>query len=465
MKTDPNLRAPDLNMTESVDVMALIRFLPMPGVPRLLEAFSRIPPGVLRDSVISHAEAIAFTYLSPPEGPMADPVLVAAQHRPYGPAEGGAPAPEAPQLEAPGRRRSAARKLSLEEQVVNLRRAKKYPDEIAKELDCDAGWVSDVLKAAREEGGLKWPKLPKRDNQHQVFYTDLKFLSKSSRAKLSGVALKYGISLEQLVAARKLFVEMRQAKAPMDTIAERLKLPEKDLWQWLYKARAAGIDLPLDVDIEDAQARPVLPIRPAGAPIRLPSYASFMERGTNSAAYKIEHAAKARGLTIPEYEYMREVVVDLALSGMRPIEIANAIGENPGSITGILSYAKQYGVTPPKPVGQAPPDHQLAAVEVAQEIQNEAAMLAKLTPYEKMSNGARAMIEKACMVRSISVPAYFERREKALRLRLQGASYGDIADLVDDKSQTIRDWCKYAESVGVKFPPVVTGQPVHLAAE
>lgn len=340
---------PDFTPAESIDTVALMRFLGMPGVPQLLHAYSRIPPGKLRQNLIATAMSVAEAYEVPPPGPMADPLMVVSAFHPQ---ERGEPVPTAPALTGPepkprGRppKPKPSRPLSVEEKVVELRMAGKYTDEIARELNVDAGWAGDVLVEAREKGGLHYPKLPSRADKKYggTFHVELQFVTNAGRAKLASMAKRLGTTLPRLMSARKLFVEMRAKNRTMEDIAKATKLPEKELWQWLYKARAAGHELPLDVS-DDAQARPALPLRPADAPIRLPSHASFMARQVRSAAYKIEKAAKDRGVSIPEYEYLREVVVDLALSGMRQIEIAQAVGEPGHWVGGVLRHAEKIGV-------------------------------------------------------------------------------------------------------------------------
>src|SRR5687768_16662537 len=58
-----------------LDPISFARFLLLPGAGRLLAAFGDIPPGPLRDSVITHAEVIASTYTgAPPKHRMPDPI-------------------------------------------------------------------------------------------------------------------------------------------------------------------------------------------------------------------------------------------------------------------------------------------------------------------------------------------------------------------------------------------------------
>ena len=46
-------------MSRTIDPLALAQFMILPGAAELVEAFSVLPPGDVRDSVVSHAQVLA----------------------------------------------------------------------------------------------------------------------------------------------------------------------------------------------------------------------------------------------------------------------------------------------------------------------------------------------------------------------------------------------------------------------
>lgn len=394
-----------------------------------------------------------------------DPLVVALEAE-AAPHAGQEPEPEPPQIEGPRSRSAPLQAASLEERVVDLRMQGKHAHDIARLLDVDTAEVAQIVQDAREKGGIQFPKKePKPDVAGvNVFHTDLKFMPMGSRSKLTKVAVDLGMSLEELVKARAKFVKMRKAKKGMDEIAQATRIPEKMLWTWLYKARAAGIKLPLDVGYTDAQVRPVLPIRRANAPIRLKTYAQFVAEKSGAAIYKMETAAKARGVTMAEYEYLREVVLDMAIDQkMAPVAIAEAVGEPPHFVSSILHYAHKSGVHIPGMKINAE-RYQPKPETVADKL------LATLKPFDQLPTATKRMMLEAAARRQISIETWTGMRERVIRLRLDGLNMGQIArELQIDKS-TVGNWINHAQRMaGVNFPPVGEVRDAHssepLAAE
>jgi hypothetical protein len=471
-----------LTMSETAyDPMTLARFAAKPGSNRIMEIYIRMPDVLIDKWVHDGLFLINTVNMPPPVHPM-DPLVAALEHEAAGGAGESAPE-EQRALEAPdpGRRRVAKAPKDtapLEERVVFLRMQGDDAATIAHKLDIDVGVASKIILDAREIGKIQFPKKSPKPSSagKSVFHTELKFIPMGTRSKLAASALKYGMSLQQIVAARKLFVEMRSKNRAMDDIAKATKIPEKDLWSWLYKARASGLDLPLDVGFQDAQMRPVLPIRPADAPIRLKTHAACVAAKMTGAAYKIEHAASSRGLSIPDYEYMREVVLDMALAGTRQTEIAEAVGEPTHWVSGVLSYALKYGIVIPESVRQTTPATRAKMLAAAAERETQAptmpaphvALLATLKPLDQIADGARFVIEQAAKKRGIAPEAYLQRRETAIRLRLDGLDLKAIGAQIGEDPESVRSWCTQAEKQsGARFPFLGRSPPQHqpLAAE
>ena len=347
MSKDPNITPP--RSAAVVDLMDMVRFLVLPGAVELLQAFARIPPGALRESVIAHAEVIAQTYTAaPPEQQMPDPLLTASRT---------AQPPPRPVLEAPTGREPK----TLEERIMKLRLAGANKADIMSATGAPRQKVEGVIKAARA-AGVKLPPLALGDSiaVHKTFVTSIEQLSGQGAAATARAAKKRGHTVKSYMEARATFVEMRQALKPMDEISKAVKIDEKTLWQWLYSARAAGIDLTTDVP-EDAAIEPVAavaelkaPKRPEPKPLLIPGqqrvFTPVAELGVG-ALKALKQSAEHRNLTIGALEEMRESIVLLRYNGMTAADIAARCGQEKQFIYNIIHTAQEKGVVFPPHAG------------------------------------------------------------------------------------------------------------------
>jgi transposase-like protein len=355
MSKDPNIIPPRSN--GYIDPLEMARFLVLPGADKLLQAFSRIPPGALRESVIQHAEVIALTYSgAPAEQQMPDPLLTASQtSRP----------PAVAVLEAPKGRPAK----TTEEQIVKLRLAGYDKAEIIEATGATRQKVEGVLSAARK-ASVKFPPTPKGDSlaqDHKTFITDMAAVSGQGRAAMEAAAAKRGHSLESYLQARVTFVAMRQAQKPMDEISKAVRIDEKTLWQWLYAARAAGIELATRVDYDDAVIEPVKPPEPVAElkPPRTPKARPLVIPGKQrvfipvddlqaGALQAVKDSAASRNLTLHAFDELREHIVLLRYNGMPASEISTRSGQDKQFVYNVLNNAQQKGVVFPPHTGAKP---------------------------------------------------------------------------------------------------------------
>lgn len=304
-----------------IDMIELARFASLPGADRIVRSYSRVPEGKLRDSIIAHVEAMAETYddARAQGAPIPDPLIVAAQ------------AFAAPALPAPGQRKPRILDDSPEARVIALRKEGKLAKFIARELKMSRLAVDDILAAARK-GGLKFKRIARSPEERATtgFVMTMDEVSSTTRGRLETAALKFGKSLEGYVEARAAFVAMRREEKPMDEIAEAVGIPEKTLWQWLYSARRAGIDLVTNVTYEDAIVEPVAP------PERSPPApkASHHARGywfnvSELSAQQMtsaRRAAEALGVDLVGYGDLRRKALALFRLGRTPAAVSAVLG-------------------------------------------------------------------------------------------------------------------------------------------
>lgn len=326
-----------------LDPIQMARFFALPGAFRLMSAFSRIPPGALRDSVIAHAEVMAVEYDGARAGgaPIPDPLAVMAALAPPV-----APAPEQAALPAPNRRGA-----SVEEQVVRMRMQKKTSIEIAESMAGLSRQKVDVILNMARKAGTKFPALPKTKLEGKRFVSDMKELSQTGYGAMRDAAARRGKTVEQWMAARALFVELRRQDRPIHIIAQRTGIDEKTLMGWLYAARSAGIDLPLYTAETDAEFEPVEPETKAPAPrLKLTKGARvfpLLADLNTGVINNMTAAAAKRGMTLTAYAELRENIVRLRQDGMSRGDIAIRTGVDEIFVGNTLTQAKAYGADLP----------------------------------------------------------------------------------------------------------------------
>lgn len=127
-------------MTAQLDPIAIARFFSLPGAVELVEAFSSIPPGPVRDSIVVHAQTLAQNMgwamgQPPPNG--AHGVIAWVDKAPVA----------APALKA----------ISSDGQIVERALRGEAPADIAASLRIDIEVVFRLMERARKEGGVAFP--------------------------------------------------------------------------------------------------------------------------------------------------------------------------------------------------------------------------------------------------------------------------------------------------------------------
>src|SRR4051812_19071782 len=122
----------------TVSLEALARFAVLPGAAELIEAFSMIPPGPMRDAVLHLAQTTASTYQGGPQAQPYRPEFIA---------------PSAPAASGPGLRLGRAPPTeSREAKAVQLRidHPEMKTSEIAKKTGLENQQVYQAIYAARK---------------------------------------------------------------------------------------------------------------------------------------------------------------------------------------------------------------------------------------------------------------------------------------------------------------------------
>jgi DNA-directed RNA polymerase specialized sigma24 family protein len=331
--------------------MAMARFLVLPGASRLLQAFGAIPPGILRDSVIAHAEAIATTYLGAPIGQqMPDPIRAMAPA-----ASAALPPAQEPNTD------------SLESEIIKLRLAGKLPKDIAKKLKID---VQKVYQAAYEarKAGIELPntrKLLKGKKTKTPWHVRLEDVSGQGRVQIGYAATKRGITPEAYLERRQIALRLALENAPWEEILKATgEQDPKVVSAWLSNARTAGYPVPYITAADNPERRNAGTAwtRPEAAPApepppqqpeiangpHKPVFLPLSELSPRAYA-AILAASKRRNLTIHAYTELRESIIAHRMRGLTPTEIANVTGEPLHFVKDALASAKDvYGaVFPP----------------------------------------------------------------------------------------------------------------------
>jgi hypothetical protein len=425
-----------------IDLTTMARFLVLPGAPRLLEAFAAIPPGRLRDTVIAHAEALAEAHTAAPAAmQMPDPLLTAAQT-----------APE-PVRELPNALRTP---MTSEEEIVALRLHGRNLRAIVEKTGRPRQEVDEVIAAARA-AGVAFPAVTVKPEQGASFITRQEDLSGAGRKAMEKAAFSRGLSLDQWLDARALFVEMRLANRPIDEILAAVPkaINEKTLMGWLYLARSAGIDLPLFLDYTDAEVTPVKS-RVSRNPRQITVYRypvftplNQLPRGTLEGMAK--WAAK-RGLTTQQMFDLREKVVEMRLAGESPSIIADILKQDTHFVrNAAANAARDRGVVFP-PARQLKRD-EFVAVPKKMEDNNVVQLRRWFGEVTDLQRGARSAVEKAAQVRNMTVQAYLDLCESIVRHRMAGLRAFEIADLTGEKQFMVKDIIAKASERGAVFPP------------
>jgi hypothetical protein len=127
-----------------IDPLRLAQFMVLPGAAELVEAFSAIPPGPVRDSVVNHAQVLAQASGWNP-GALFTGEAITAREIPA----------HAPRLESPFAEGLAA--STAEGRIIERALRGEADHAIAADLGVSLGLVVQLKRKARKEGGVVFP--------------------------------------------------------------------------------------------------------------------------------------------------------------------------------------------------------------------------------------------------------------------------------------------------------------------
>lgn len=425
-----------------IDPVTLARFMVMPGAAALVEAYSRIPPGPLRESIISHAQVMALTYDGAPvANRMPDPLLLAAGASPQHPP----PALDGPKSRAPKLASPAARAVEL--RLSGIRAAR-----IAQRLNMPKMEVEAALADARA-AGLKFPRDPPSGRAGHVtstgYLTRMEDLGGRERAVMDKAARSYGIKLERYLELRALLVELRKKNTPIEELAVALKpLRVEVIWRLITQARNAGIDIPARLDFDDAEFTPIVEPTPEpgpAAPRRF--YPPFAELSGGSRA-AITNGARSRGIEPEAYHELRELILTLRMQGMSPSAIERQTGEG-RAVTDIIQQAgRVLGlVFPPVDKATKPPPGP-PPVWRKPDTRKPGERGFWLT-IDEVSPQGQTMAKLAAEALNTDLEGYGELRRKALAMFREGRSPARVAADLGLSTKQASNWKDRAVSAGL----------------
>lgn len=340
---------------ETIDPVTFARFIVMPGLNKLLDAFGRIPPGPMRESVIHLATTLADQYSNaPPEYAMADPLLIAAGHQAEPPiqAEKVAQLPKGPIADSP------------EADVIRRRKKGQHPQQIALDAHLPRSHVDKMIAEAKK-AGITFPNIRGargRPMEQKAWHTTLDTMRGQGLSRIEDAARRRGISPQAYLDRKLLAVKMAQEGAQYPEIEKATKSDMKSVSLWLSNARAAGLSVPYAERIMDFREEAA---RAAGKPQDGQDAASAtvhplkrffgpydaLSASTQSA---IRRAAEKRNLTPDGYLDLKEAIVRRRMTGATPVQIAATSGETPIFVKDTLQEATNKGAKfPPCPKGWA----------------------------------------------------------------------------------------------------------------
>jgi hypothetical protein len=364
----------------SIDPIRLAQFMVLPGAADLVDAFSAIPPGPIRDSVVHHARVLAEAAgWSAPDFSSLQPVTARV-----------APPKEPPRLASPFAKDLVA--TSVEGQIVERALRGEADYVIADDMGVKLGLVVRLKAKARREGGVTFPgddgakpkaaTKPKtsrkgikqtfampvppppywwEDPQSPVWHNPrlLPALSENSTGTMAGIgptdtrsfatmlraAERRGMTLRQYVAQRLEIVRRVDAGEVPMAVADALRLQGAEVYGLMTKVGRGRM--------ETMNARP-LPAEPVPEPIQeaepepvqakagKPHY-----REASAVAARTAAAAKWGFADMSGYLHARDRVRELRLQGLAPAVIASRMGQPYRFVKNALDYWRDEGVAWP----------------------------------------------------------------------------------------------------------------------
>jgi len=358
-----------------IDPVRLAQFMLLPGASELVEAFASLPPGEVRESVVSHAQVLARASGWTPPNPFAERVEHARVVR-----------SDPPRLSSSVGQNLAA--ASLEGQIAERALRGESVDAIAWNTSASVGYVERVLKKARREGGIVFPgdtgakpakakkppasrkgrKMPAApvpappywwENPASPIWDNPSLLPHMAGREfnLSGVgpldtraygtmaktAARRGMTLRQYIAQRLEVLERHKRGETPVAIATDLNLRDHEVYGLLARVGLNRLAVMQRAEPE-----------PPPTPVTL---ADIDPRGMPG---KIDAAQRWGFESVEDYERARERIRELRLRGVAPAHIAHLVGQPWKFVKNVLDGYRQAGQQWP-PVDIAAHDREAVA--------------------------------------------------------------------------------------------------------
>lgn len=345
----------------SLDVLA--RFAMLPRAAELIEAFSLIPPGPMRDAVVHLAQTTASTYTG---APMASPVMAMAP--PVAETKGATPRlGRTPLVET----------ASMKAVQLRIKNPDMPVPEIAAQVGLNVSTVYGAIKEAKKAGApvqAKKRRSMEERAKDEKWVTSLDSLTPKGIGMYERQAAARGITPQEYLDRRHLALKMALDGAAYDEILKATSEKEQGVIAgWLSTARSAGHKVPYLMSRkpqEAAQEPQEAPPAPEPQPQVVPAvpepqeapqqaakpsaqtYLPAFDELTGGGQAAIKRGAQNRKMTVPAYMALREKIVGLRAAGKGTLEIMAMTGIERQFITDAIAAARDYGATfPPVPMG------------------------------------------------------------------------------------------------------------------
>jgi hypothetical protein len=380
-----------------IDPLQMAQFFALPGAAELVEAFSAIPPGELRDSAVTHVQVIARHC-----GWIAD--------APFGAGQPERLAPAAPKrLASPFT--EDLKSASAEGQIIERALRGEASASIAADLGSSVGLVERLKNKARKEGGLEFPgdaivkpgnaktkskakgdprkgrKLegvpippppywwedpasPIWDNPKLLPTLSVKAegsmagigpLDSRSHTTMSNAAARHNMTLRQYIAQRyevlrridagekpvKVSIDMRISAFQVYGLLAKVGRSLMSEAQSAHYAAEAKALLGRDDEAQEPTPEPVK------ASLLPPSKPGNKNGPASAQAARIIAAKKWGFKSLEAYEASRIEVRDLRLKGHGPKAIAEQMKQSVEFVRAAMSYWRGLGVEWPEPMWTA----------------------------------------------------------------------------------------------------------------
>jgi DNA-binding CsgD family transcriptional regulator len=365
----------------------------LPGAAELVDAFSAIPPGPLRDSIVHHARMLAENSGWRPPGPASMDAHTARVVGIY--------PPPAPALSSPFAEGLSS--TSAEGQIVERAVRGEDPDTIAVDMGVSVALVKRLMAKARREGGLVFPGdgekakaaaksrkgvrmnidrfpvppppywwedpaspiwtnpsiLPAFSEDAKGSLAAIGPLDRRTFSTMANAAARKGLTLQALIERRyEILRRSAEGQSPTE-ISLSMNITSYDVYGLLTRVGRGRID----VLMAEARDREKTPVEAADAddavdvepePESPPSAAPEPARPNSSRPGDAAKQAAAEHWgfpTVARFEDMRLRVRDLRASGWHPIWISKEVGMSRAFVKATIQFwRRERGVSfPPAP--------------------------------------------------------------------------------------------------------------------